>query len=145
MNGRVILVADDSDDDRMLLGEAISEACPDCPVRMVEDGKKALDYLGGAGEYSDRRKFPKPDLVLLDLKMPIKDGFETLEELRKDERWRFLPVVILSASSQPQDIERAHRLGASGYMIKPSSLAELTAMMKAAADFWLRFNRAPAP
>ena len=112
---------------------------------MVEDGKKALDYLRGAGEFADRGKFPEPGLMLLDLKMPVKNGFETLEELRAQDRWRFLPVLILSASSQPQDIEKAHHLGANGYLIKPAVLADLTEMMKATAAFWLSFNHVPSP
>lgn len=145
MSGKLILIAEDSDDDRLLLGGALSEACADCAVHMVEDGQKALDYLGGVGIFSDRRRFQPPGLLLLDLKMPVKNGFETLEELRREERWRFLPVVVMSASSQPQDIERAHRLGANGYLVKPSALQDLTEMMKATAAFWLRFNRAPTP
>lgn len=144
MSKRLILAVDDSADDRLLLGEAIAEACPCCSIQMVEDGQRALDYLGGVGEFGDRRRFLEPDVMLLDLKMPVKSGFETLEELRRQERWRFLPVLILSASSQPQDIEKAHRLGASGYLIKPSALGELTEMMKAVAEFWTRFNHTPA-
>ena len=145
MSTRMILVAEDSEDDRFILNEAITEACVDCPVRMVEDGQQALDYLNSAGAFADRQKFPAPDLLLLDLKMPVKNGFETLEELRAQDRWRFLPVLILSASSQPQDIEKAHRLGANGYLVKPTALADLTEMMKAVESFWLRFNHAPSP
>ena len=138
-----VLVADDSEDDRYLLGEAAAEACPGRAIRMVESGSRLLDYLRGAGEYADRRAFPEPRLVLLDLKMPGKDGFQTLAELRKLERWRRLPVVVFSASSQPQDLERAYDLGANGYLVKPSTLSELTEMMKAVETYWLRFNRAP--
>lgn len=143
MKRRVILLADDSEDDRFLVGEATASGCSGGEIVMVETGQKALDYLAGAGEFADRKRFPEPGLLLLDLKMPVKSGFETLEEVRRSQRWRYLPVVVLTASSQPRDIEKAYRLLANGYLVKPSTLAELTDMMRTVCDFWLKLNRIP--
>jgi CheY-like chemotaxis protein len=140
MRKRVILVADDSADDRLLVGEALAQAGVCCRVEMVADGQKALDYVRGAGEYQDRQRYPVPEVLLLDLKMPVKDGFQTLEEVKADDHWRLLPVVIFSASSLPADIEKAYRLGANAYLAKPSSLAELVTLMRTVVEFWLRFN-----
>lgn len=140
MRRRAILVAEDCADDRALLADALADCR--CDVAMVGDGQKALEYLEGSGEYRDRRR-SLPRLLLLDLKMPVKDGYETLGELRRRERWKLLPVVVLSSSAQPEDVERCYRLGANGYLVKPSELSELSAMMRAAVAFWLDFNQAP--
>lgn len=142
MRRKVILVADDCPDDRALLADALATC--ECQVMMVVDGQKVLEYLDGIGEYRDRRRFPLPSMLLLDLKMPVKDGYETLHEIRARERVRTLPVVMLSASALPEDVERCYRLGATAYLVKPSELSALAAMMRLTVSFWLGVNHAPA-
>lgn len=143
-NESLVLVAEDSPDDRLLLREALAASNAACRVEMVEDGQKALDYLFGAAPFADRRKFPLPRVMLIDLKMPVKDGFEVLRGMRADERFLTLPALVLSASAEPADIEQAFRLGANAYLVKPSMLADLEELIKAIASFWLRFNRSLA-
>lgn len=143
MRRGLILVAEDCPDDRLLLKDALEQSRIKCRIEMVENGQLALDYVIGYGAYKDRRRFPLPDALLLDLKMPVKDGFQTLEELRRDHFGRLLPVIVLSASALPQDIERAYGLGANAYIVKPTGLAELTEMMSVVVAFWLGYNRSP--
>lgn len=141
---KIILVAEDDEDDRLLLLAAMKEAGVHDSVRMVANGAEVLDYLFGMGAYNDRDKHPFPSLLLLDIKMPGRDGFEVLAQARADEIFRSLPIIILSASCQPQDIERAYRLGANAYLVKPSNISELRQMMEALKGFWIEFNRFPA-
>lgn len=140
--GASILLAEDSEDDRFLLTEAVRLAGIAAPVRFVEDGRQAVDYLSGTGAYADRARFPLPSLVILDYKMPFKTGLEVLEWIRASEVKR-LPVLILSASSLPGDVERAYDLHVNAYLMKPSSLEDLTSLMRAVDAFWLGFNEYP--
>jgi len=100
-----------------------------------------LEYLEGAGRYSDPEKFPRPSLIVLDIKMPRRSGFEVLAWLRarKDEL-RHLPVMILSSSTISRDVMAAYEAGANAYVAKPSSSAEYARMAGAFAAFWLRYN-----
>ena len=140
--GSTILIAEDSEDDRYLLAEAIRVAKISTPVRFVPDGRQAVDYLSGAGDFADRTKHPLPGLVLLDYKMPFLNGIEVLQWIRSSALRR-LPVIILSASSLPGDIERAYDLHVNSYLMKPSSLETLVALMRAFDGYWLTFNEFP--
>lgn len=140
--GSTLLIADDSEDDRFLLAEAMRAADIVNPVQFVTDGKQAVDYLSGTGAFADRLKYPLPVLVLLDLKMPFMNGLQVLEWIRASPLKR-LPVIILSASSLPGDIERAYDLHVNSYLMKPSSLARLVTLLRAIRDYWLSFNEYP--
>lgn len=141
--GKSILLVDDNADDRFFVEQAWRKANIKNPLRTLEDGRHALDYLLGVGQYADRAHHPIPALLLLDIKMPGMTGFELLERLRRDERLRTLPVLILTASTAPSDVNEAYRLGANGFFIKPSSAQELVEMMAALKNCWLRFNEFP--
>lgn len=140
--GSTLLIADDSEDDRFLLAEAMRAAEIVNPVQFVTNGKQAVDYLSGTGAFADRLKYPLPVLVLLDLKMPFMNGLQVLEWIRASPLKR-LPVIILSASSLPGDIESAYDLHVNSYLMKPSSLARLVKLMRAIRDYWLSFNEYP--
>lgn len=133
----VILFADDDADDRFFLVQAFKELGIDDRLKIVEDGQEVIDYLDAAG--GPGADGPHPALAILDLSMPRKSGFDALQWIRGSERWAGLPVIILSASAQPQDVKRAYRLGASAYVMKPSSPAELIELAGAITAFWLRF------
>lgn len=135
-----VLLVDDDPDDRFLFQAAWSEAGIKNPLRMLEDGLQARDYLAGAGKYAERAGLPPPALVLLDVKMPGMSGLEVLEWLRGREATRRLPVVMLSASTHPKDAAEACRLGANSFVIKPSSISELIELIAAVKSYWLRFN-----
>jgi CheY-like chemotaxis protein len=141
--GKLVALVEDNPDDRFLFERAWRGAGIKNPLRMFEDGQKALEYLFGTGEYVDRTRHPLPDLALLDIKMPGLSGLDVLERLRGDEKFRRLPVAIMTASRSPGDIAEAYRLGANAFFIKPSSIQELIELLKALKECWLRFNEFP--
>jgi CheY-like chemotaxis protein len=112
------------------------------PIQVATDGQQAIDYVQGAGKFADRKKFPLPCLVLLDLKLPYVMGLEVLRRIRK-QPGRALTVVILTASAESTDIEAAYRLGANAFLTKPTEANKLREMVKAIKDFWLTHNTLP--
>lgn len=135
---RVILVAEDSDDDVDLLKIAFRRLGLKNPIQIVRDGQEVLDYLSGTGEYADRVRFPFPGIMFLDLKMPRKTGLEVLEWLAEHSECSLIPTMVFSSSSQDSDITRAYELGANCYMVKPSSLDELIECLRVCLAFWNR-------
>src|SRR5438270_431641 len=117
----VILIADDDDDAVVLLESAFERAKISNPRRVVRDGQEAIDYLSGNGIYADRKKYPWPKLMVLDLKMPAVDGFDVLNWWRLHRHKRDLPIVVMSSSNHPSDIQRAMSLDATAYQVKPGS------------------------
>ena len=107
-------------------------------LQIVRDGVEAMHYVGGQGEYADRQKYPLPDVILLDLKMPRMDGFEFLAWLRSrsTEPHRFIPVVVMSSSPLPEDVERAYTLGANSYLIKPVNWEDFRDRIRALGVYW---------
>jgi CheY-like chemotaxis protein len=120
-----ILVADDSDDDQLLIARALDKSGAGCRIFAVSDGEKAIRYIAGVGEYEDRSKYPFPDAVLLDLKLPRRDGFEVLQWLRASG-FKDLPVVAHSSSSHESDIRHAFESGANLYLCKAPNLSEVS-------------------
>ena len=135
----IVLLVDDSQNDAMLMRTAFERAGFVQPMRLAVDGDDAIAYLRGDGRYSDRKQYPLPTTVLLDLNMPRKDGFEVLDWIRHQPALRRLRVYILSASSRTQDIERAYDLGANSYLVKPGNLDGLLSMAKCLVA-WLRIS-----
>jgi CheY-like chemotaxis protein len=107
-------------------------------LHVVNDGQHAIDYLSGKVEYADRRKFPLPQVILLDLKMPRVNGFEFLKWLRHQSPGdlRLLPVIIMSSSDEPSDVKTAYALGVNSYLVKPIRWQEFQERMKALNVFW---------
>jgi CheY-like chemotaxis protein len=103
----------------------------------ARNGQQAVNYLSGSGLYADRGKHPLPDLVLLDLRMPLMDGFEFLGWLKTRGDLGWLPVVVLSASDLPADMERARKLGAQDYLVKPSEWEDLVKVVQELHDKWI--------
>ena len=118
MNPCVILHAEDDENDAFFVKHAFAHAKLDVMLRQVRNGQEAVDYLEGAGPYSDRRAFPPAELLLLDLKMPVLNGFEVLAWVRSQPLLRNLPVFVLSSSEYEEDQQRAKQMGATGYLIK---------------------------
>lgn len=140
---QVILLVDDSDNDLSLMRSACRAANFPAALKMVNSGDQAIAYLAGQGDYVDRSQFPLPTVMLLDLKMPMKDGFEVLEWVRAQPILKRLAIIILTASSRPEDVARAFDLGANSYLIKPTAMSSLIAMVCCLRD-WLEYNRFPA-
>ncbi|PYI85167.1 MAG: two-component system response regulator [Verrucomicrobia bacterium] len=134
-----ILLVDDSETDLDLIVSAFQKAQFKNPLQMVRNGEEAIAYLKGDAPYSDRNKFPLPGAMLLDLKMPKKNGFDVLSWWRTQSGLRRIPVIILTASMDLGDIERAFELGAHAFLVKPCDLNELTEMIRCLRD-WLKIN-----
>jgi CheY-like chemotaxis protein len=137
----VILLAEDREDDVLIMRKALAKT--DFPYRLqvVRDGEQAIDYLSGSPPYQDRAKYPLPTLLLLDLKMPRKDGFDVLEWIQGQPELFPLRVVVLSSSHVTPDINRAYALGAHSYLVKPSDLANYLDLTEFIKGFWLQFNK----
>jgi len=131
-----VLVVDDSDDDRLFVRRAFRNNPAFVMLGELGDGEMAINYFEGQGEFADREKYPFPDVLLLDLKLPKKSGYEVLEWLREKGHDK-LRVVILSGSFLPQDITRCQELGAHGYF-KKEALAEEQQIMIADMEKMLR-------
>src|SRR5712672_80538 len=125
-NHQTILLVDDSENDLKLMEVAFRKAGFDSPLQMVHDGEEAIAYLKGEGPYADRNKFPLPGVILLDLNMPMKNGFDVLDWLRSQRQaFKRISTIILTASMRAEDVERAFDLGANSYLVKPSTLEDL--------------------
>ena len=140
MTKQILLVEDNESDEKLTL-----LAFKNCGIGnelvVVRDGAAALDYLFARGAHEGRAL---PAVVLLDLKLPKVDGLEVLRRLRKGERTRFLPVVVLTSSKEEEDIGRSYSLGANAYVRKPVDFAEFAVAAKTLGLFWLLLNE-PAP
>jgi two-component system response regulator len=139
---KTILQVEDDSNDVFFLKHALKRAGVANPIRVVNDGQEAIDYLKGAGRFADRDQFPLPGLVLLDLKLPHVMGLDVLKWIRQ-ESGLSLVVVLLTASAEEADIACAYRLGANGFLVKPSEARKLVDMAKAINDFWLTHNTLP--
>jgi CheY-like chemotaxis protein len=143
--GRAVLYADDDADDRYLFEHAFKEAGVARPLRIVDDGAEVEAYLRGEGRYADRERWPVPGLIVLDLKMPRRTGQETLEWIRASEDWKAMPVLMLSASMHPGDVDRAYARGINAFLVKPTSAGDLVRLMGCLNSFWLEFVEHPTP
>ena len=136
MRGLTALLAEDNEDDAHLVELALKRAAIRQPLQIVADGVEAVDYLCGRGQYENRKQYPFPRVLITDLKMPRMNGFELLEWLKNHPECSVIPTVVFSASAQEADVERAYRLGASGYFRKPATLGELSELLKMVFNFW---------
>lgn len=126
---------EDNPGDVRLVEEAILEGGLRMDICVVGDGVEAMAFLRKQGSYTD---VPSPDLVLLDLNLPGKDGREVLAEVKEDPILRSIPVVVLTSSNHQRDVQRANELHADGYIIKPGSLDQLIAVMRSLENSWSR-------
>ncbi len=141
-----ILLADDDEDDRELTREALQMSQLSSDMRFCTDGQDLMDYLRREGRYSDGSvPAPRPGIILLDLNMPKKDGREALAEIKADRSLRRIPVVVLTTSSDDQDVVRTYELGANSFITKPVSFAGLVEVMRTWQSYWLELVRLAAP
>lgn len=142
MNDTILLV-EDSEDDVFFMERAMKSANFRTSLQVAKDGQVALDYLGGKDAYADRTKYPLPRLVLLDLKLPHVLGLDILKWIRAQPELQTLPVVVLTSSGEKSDLDRAYRLGANSFLVKPSDSDELVGMATCLRDYWFKFNLLP--
>jgi len=138
---QALLLVEDSEHDVFLMRRALNQAEIRNPLYVATDGQQAIDYLAGNGEFSDRETYPFPALVFLDLKLPLKSGHEVLDWIREEARLEELVVVVLTSSDEPSDINRAYKLGANSYLVKPPSLVQLRDLAKSFKWYWLQYNQ----
>lgn len=138
-----ILMADDDADDRMLAKDALIESRLVNDLFLVADGQELMDYLNRKGDYEDPETSPRPGVILLDLNMPRKDGFEALTEIRKDPVLRRIPVVILTTSKADEDVYKGYDLGANSFVSKPVTFEGLVEAMKALGQYWFEIVELP--
>ncbi len=139
----VILMADDDADDRLLAQDALGEARVNGELRFVENGEELLDYLYRRSRYASEDA-TRPDLILLDLNMPKKDGREALREIKSQAELRRIPVVVLTTSKSESDISQIYDMGANSFISKPVSFDSLVNVMKALGHYWLETVELPA-
>lgn len=135
-----ILLVDDNIGDVVLTKEALKGADFTNRVSIARDGFEALDFLRQAGKFANA---PTPDLILLDINMPRKNGCEVLEEIRRDEALKLIPIVILTSSEAEDDIRRAYEMGANCYVTKPADLDEMVKIVQAIDYFWTTVAKLP--
>lgn len=140
-----ILMADDDADDRFLTQEAFSESFLLHDLRFVEDGEELMAYLRHQGNYSEPDQAPRPEIILLDLNMPRKDGREALAEIKTDPTLRQIPIIIFTTSRDQKDIYQSYDLGANSFMVKPTSFEELVHTLRSIEHYWFELVKLPPP
>ncbi|NKE72331.1 response regulator [Candidatus Manganitrophus noduliformans] len=143
MSKKTILLVEDNPDDEMLTRMALQENNLLNEIVVAHDGVEALDYLFGRGRHAGRDLNDKPQVVLLDLKLPKLDGLDVLRAIRADDRTKFLPVVILTSSNEEQDLLAGYSFGANSYVRKPVDFQQFTDAVKQLGLYWLLLNEPP--
>jgi CheY-like chemotaxis protein len=141
---KTVLLAEDNEDDVFALKRACLRSGIPHLLKVVADGKAAIDYLSGKGEYSDRTAYPFPDVVFLDVNMPRCNGHEALEWIRENPNLKNLPVAMLTASVLKEDVDRAYQLGVTSYLKKTASLGGFGQGVRIILKYWLELNVPPA-
>ena len=141
MDSKLILLIEDNIDDERLTLRALRRNNIMNEVVVACDGQEALDYLFGTGSFSGRDMSVMPAVVLLDMKLPRLSGLEVLKRIREDSRTKRLPVVVLTASEDENQVEESYNLGANSYIHKPTDPQEFSEMVLQVAMYWLLLNR----
>jgi CheY-like chemotaxis protein len=136
-----VLLVEDNQADVRLTREALREAGEDVRLSAVADGERALAYLRRIDGYAEE---PRPDLVLLDLNLPRKNGLEVLEELRDDAELAAIPVIVLTSSAARSDVEACYARGANAFVVKPLELDAFMDLIGAIRGFWLEVAQLPS-
>jgi DNA-binding response OmpR family regulator len=142
---KLLLLVEDDENDVFFFQRALQKIDFSHALQVVRDGREAVAYLQGSGEYSDRLRFPEPCLVVLDLNLPHKTGLEVLQWIRTHATNPHVPVVVLTSSTSEEDLREAYQFGTSSYLNKPAHPDEFVALVRAFTAFWFGFNRFPPP
>lgn len=139
----IILVAEDDEDDRLLMQEALEENRLANDLYFVGDGEELMDYLLHQGKYCDPQSAPRPNLILLDLNMPRKDGREALKEIKSNPNLRQIPIVVLTTSKAEEDILQTYDLGVSSFIAKPVVFESMVKIMRTLGTYWFEIVELP--
>jgi CheY-like chemotaxis protein len=143
MSDTCILQVEDEAHDVFLLQRAFIKAEIGNPVQVATDGQMAIDYLTGLGKFADRKRYPLPGLVLLDLKLPRRSGREVLEWIRSHPRLSRMVVIVFTSGQYVGDVSLAYELGANSFIIKPASFSQYVQLARLLQGWWLRYNQFP--
>ena len=138
-----VLIAEDVENDVLLLQRSFEQAGMAVATHVVGDGDECVAYLSGTGKYANRQEYPLPDLLLLDLKMPRRNGFDVLKWIREQPSLSALRVVVLTSSGRIRDINLAYDLGANSFLTKPLNLIDFTNTISVMLKYWLEQSRKP--
>jgi CheY-like chemotaxis protein len=142
-HNKVILLVEDNPDDEALAIRALKRHHIGNEIVIARDGVEALDYLFGTGIYADRNVNLQPSVILLDLKLPRIDGLEVLRRVRTSEATKLLPVVVLTTSSEEQDLLDSYSLGCNSYIRKPVDFLQFSEAIRQLGMYWLLMNEPP--
>jgi CheY-like chemotaxis protein len=142
-NSDAILLAEDRDDDIFLIRKAFERGNLPNPLQVVRNGEETIAYLKGEGKFANRAEYPLPGLLLLDLKMPLLDGFEVLNWLRTQPALSSVRVVVLTSSDRIRDVNAAYQLGARSFLVKPLEFENYVEVCKIIKTYWLELDKAP--
>ena len=137
-----ILIADDDTDDRLFMDKALRQSGYNHTIKFVEDGEDLMAYLRRERAYTEENA-PWPNLLILDLNMPRKNGFQALSEIKDDPRLRHLPVVVMTTSSAEEDVIKTYNLGVNSFVTKPFNFNRLVEMVGALKTYWLDTVKLP--
>lgn len=143
MQNKVVLLVEDNPDDEALTLRALRKHNLANEIVVARDGQEALDYLLGEGQFSNRDTNILPQVILLDLKLPRVDGLQVLKRLRAEDHTRHVPVVVLTSSTQEQDMVRSYDLGANSYVRKPVDFEQFLEAARQLGLYWLVLNEVP--
>lgn len=138
-----IHMCDDDPDDQLLITDALQEARLANPIDFTSNGRELLQYLNREGDYAALKGQPLPGLILLDLNMPIMDGREVLKVLKNDDKFKSIPIIVLTTSKAEEDVARSYDMGVNSFVIKPVSFSNLVEMIQSITDYW--FNVVALP
>lgn len=142
MSDKMILLVEDNSRDEALTLRALKKSNILNEVVIARDGAEALDYLFATGRHAHRNKAIRPQLILLDLKLPKLDGFQVLQRIRADKHTKHLPVVVFTSSSEEEDVMKSYNLGANSYVRKPVIFEQFLEATKQLGLYWLALNEA---
>ena len=136
-------MAEDDADDRLLAKDALRECGMADNLHFVENGEELLDYLQRRGKYAGQPPHPRPDVILLDLNMPRKDGRDALRDIKTNPELRRIPIIVLTTSNAGVDIERSYELGANSFISKPVAFDALVSIMRTIGQYWFATTALP--
>lgn len=143
MNEKIILLVEDNPDDEELTIRSLRKANITNNIQIAQDGQEALEYLFCEGKYKDRDPDKKPTVVLLDLKLPKLNGIDVLRQMRSDPRTMLIPVVVLTSSSEDEDMLNSYESGANSYVRKPVDFAAFAEVVTQLGVYWMLHNQPP--
>lgn len=140
----MILIAEDNPADQEIIRRVLEEVQFSNQYQFVSDGVETMDYLCRRGKFADPVLYPDPDMLLLDINMPRKDGLEVLQEIKNDANLKLLPVVVFTTSSQERDVVESYKLGVNAYITKPMSVRQFRDIINKLHHFWMVLATLPS-